>query len=102
MIIRATCPSCGDVEVRRDQLEIELAGFSFTCAECGARVARPAERNVLELLAGIGVRPAAGIPAEVFEPRCGPALTEADARRFQRLLDDDDWFDQLVELIEID
>jgi hypothetical protein len=102
MIIRATCPFCGEVEVRRDQLEIDPAGFSFTCSQCDARTSRPAERNVLELLAGIGVRPVDGIPAEVFEPRSGPAFDEDDAVDFATLLDGDDWFDRLIELIEVD
>ena len=60
-IIKATCPSCGDVELSRDQVRLvvhplaERSFYGFTCTLCGDVVRKPAGDEVVRLLTMGGV-----------------------------------------------
>ena len=100
--IRATCPSCGDVDLLIGQIRAQLCvtdnrgSYSFSCPGCTSDVSKPAEPGVVDLLVSAGVeltvweRP---IDDEVHD---GPAFTWDDVLAFHEQLDDPDWFDKLV------
>lgn len=62
-LIKATCPSCGqvdltaeDIELRIDPLE-ETGTYAFRCPACIRRVDKPADRRIVRLLLAGGVAP---------------------------------------------
>jgi hypothetical protein len=83
--IKATCPTCGDVQLTPDDVLLmvcnhaPLSYYSFGCSTCGNEVRKPADEHVISLLLSGGV-PAQvwSVPAEVLEPKTGPALTYDD------------------------
>jgi hypothetical protein len=60
--IKATCPTCGDVDLTPEQLtltvapELGWAQYGFICPTCAAVVRKPADDEVVSLLSGAGVR----------------------------------------------
>lgn len=105
--IKATCPSCGEVGLTPDQVElwvsrIDVAAsfYAFTCPSCLSNVRKPADERVVRLLVSGGVAllelevPTPG-PRPRFEH---PALTHDDLLDFHTLLQGDAWFDGLVTL----
>lgn len=106
--IKATCPTCGevsltpeDIELRVDRFDNADSYYAFTCPECLCAVRKPANERVVRLLISGGV--------EVFDleqPRVplgerfdGPPISHDDLLDFHALLADDDWFDALVEQV---
>jgi hypothetical protein len=88
-IIKATCPSCGDVELSRDQVRLvvhplaDRSFYGFTCTRCGEPVRKPAGDEVVRLLTMGGVvAERIVVPAEALEQRTGPALTPDDVLDF--------------------
>jgi hypothetical protein len=83
--IKASCPGCGEVELTPDDVSLmvcshaPLSYYAFTCPGCAEEVRKPADDHVVSLLVSGGV-PATvwDVPAEVLEPRTGPALTYDD------------------------
>jgi len=80
-IIKATCPSCGDVELSRDQVRLvvhpvhELSFYGFTCTRCGQDVRKPAGDEVVRLLTLGGViAERVVVPAEALEAHTGPPI----------------------------
>lgn len=59
--IKTTCSSCGDVELRSDDLTLELAGseatgqYRFCCPYCERSQYRPANERVVAILLATGV-----------------------------------------------
>jgi hypothetical protein len=93
-IIKATCPTCGDVELARDQVQLvvhpvrERSFYGFTCGTCGTDVRKPAGEEVVRLLTlGGVVAERVKIPAEALEEREGPALTADDVLDFTAWLE---------------
>ena len=87
--IKATCPICGDVDLTpRDVVltVVEPAGaarYAFTCPECSDAVTKPADEDVVALLASAGVRITRHyVPAEALEPHHGAPLTYDDLLDF--------------------
>ena len=83
--IKASCPSCGDVDLTPRQLRLVVATkpgmsyYSFSCTRCRDTVQRPAGDDVVRILVSGGVRPEPwDVPAEVLEQHDGPALTYDD------------------------
>jgi hypothetical protein len=81
-IIKATCPSCGDVELSRDQVRLvvhpipDRSFYGFTCTRCGDPVRKPAGDEVVRLLTMGGViAERVVVPAEALETHCGPPIT---------------------------
>ncbi|MBL8928927.1 MAG: hypothetical protein JNL54_02275 [Kineosporiaceae bacterium] len=92
--IKASCPSCGDVELTPPQVRLVVCSvkawsyYAFTCGSCLEEVRKPAGRDVVALLVSGGViaEPWA-VPAEALEEHHGPALSYDDVLDFALWLD---------------
>lgn len=103
MTIRASCPTCGDVEFGSDDLSVRVCtadnsgSYAFRCPECGLAVAKPADTRVVELLTASGARIEVwDLPAEMGEIHSGPPVTYDDILEFHYAIQEDGWFDRLV------
>ncbi len=107
--IRATCPMCGEVDLRPDDIELEIVRdviedvaegscYRFDCPTCTERVTKPADERIARLLTtgGVSVR-VAGQATEPHPeaPGHGPALTLDDLISFHQLLESEAWFSGL-------
>lgn len=88
-VIKASCPSCGDVELTPRQVRLVVCSvedrsfYSFSCSGCGDEVRKPAGTDVVALLRTGGVLPERWvIPAEVLEVHDGPVLSSDDLLDF--------------------
>ncbi len=95
--IKASCPSCGAVELTSADVALrvcssaDLSYYAFGCPECGDEVRKPADDHVVALLISGGVTPEVwDLPAEVLEPKAGPALDYDDLLDFALRLGDTD------------
>ncbi len=92
--IKASCPSCGDVELTPQQVRLVVCSvkswsyYAFTCTTCLEEVRKPAGRDVVALLisGGVVAEPWA-VPAEALEEHDGPALDYDDVLDFALWLD---------------
>ena len=72
--IKASCPTCGDVELTPAQVRLVVCSvaawsfYAFTCTTCRDEVRKHASEDVVRLLT------TGGVPAEVLEERTGPAI----------------------------
>jgi predicted RNA-binding Zn-ribbon protein involved in translation (DUF1610 family) len=105
-IVRATCPTCGDVELGVDQLTAIVCAttnegsYAFQCPNCGMAIVKPAEGHVIDLLASAGVRLSVfELPAELEESHAGAPFTHDDLLAFHDLLQSDDWFHAVETLV---
>ena len=87
--IKASCPSCGDVELTPAQVRLVVCSvkswsyYAFTCTTCQEEVRKPAGRDVVALLISGGVVAEPwSVPAEALEQHDGPALTYDDVLDF--------------------
>jgi hypothetical protein len=95
--IKASCPSCGDVELTPQQVRLVVCSvkawsyYAFTCTSCLEEVRKPAGRDVVALLISGGVIAEPwSVPAEVLEERAGPTLCYDDVLDFALWLDQAD------------
>lgn len=102
--IRATCPTCGEVELTPDDIELRVCThapasyYQFDCPLCGDVVQKPADDRVVQLLISGGVAATVWeLPEEFRETRQGPAFTVDDLLDFHLLLEQADWFDRLLQ-----
>ncbi|MGV1005820.1 MAG: hypothetical protein ACOYEV_13900 [Candidatus Nanopelagicales bacterium] len=72
--IKATCPSCGDVDLTPADVVVTVSSemgwskYSFDCPTCCATISKPADDDVVHLLSSAGVRiERLRIPDEYFE-----------------------------------
>jgi predicted RNA-binding Zn-ribbon protein involved in translation (DUF1610 family) len=107
--IKATCPSCGevgltpdDIELRVDDSGLDESFYAFDCPACYENVRKPADERVVQLLLSGGVEKQAMPPApQKPEPRFPwPALTHDDLLDFHYLLEESDWFALLLALCD--
>jgi endogenous inhibitor of DNA gyrase (YacG/DUF329 family) len=84
-IIRATCPTCGDVEMKPKDLRLRVctradwSTYAFNCPTCTDEVKKPADEEIVALLMGGGVKATPWhIPAEALEAHEGLPLTYDD------------------------
>lgn len=105
--IRASCPTCGDVELTVADVKVRVCAadnrgtYSFRCPTCAMCVVKGAEPRIVDLLVSAGVALEVWhLPAELSEPRCGPPITHDDLLDFHALLDEPDWFERLASLTE--
>jgi uncharacterized Zn finger protein len=89
-VIKATCPSCGDVELTPQQVRLVTSNlpdgsyYSFTCEACGDLVRKPAGAEVVRLLrVGGVVAERVHVPAEALEEHDGPPLSWDDVLDFE-------------------
>lgn len=104
--IRASCPTCGDVQLRPADLRVRVCAddnqgaYVFHCPACRGAVAKDASPRIIELLVGSGVRMDVWrLPAELREERSGPALTHDDLLDLHLLLKSDGWFEHLEAVV---
>lgn len=104
--IRATCPTCGevgltpdDIELRVDEVDGETSFYAFTCPTCIDRVRKPADERVVRLLLSGGVEAQALVRVRPSTRHDGPAFTHDDLLDFHTLLETDDWFDGLLDTV---
>ncbi len=104
--IRATCVDCGDVELTTADVRVRVCiednagSYHFRCPHCAMAVVKPAEPRIVDLLVASGVELSTWrLPAELFEPRFGDRINHDDLLDFHELLESDDWFDTVVEMI---
>ena len=83
--IKATCPSCGDVDLKPRDITVVVApaagwaSYQFVCPGCDEQVTKSADDEVVTLLRGAGVRVGKlHVPAEALELHFGPALAADD------------------------
>jgi hypothetical protein len=103
-IVKTTCERCGDIELTPSELELRICStpdrsvYAFTCPSCAVSVIKSAaDPRVITLLRSVGVQSVGWvIPAEVDEPREGPAITSDDLIDLMLLLEEPDWFDRLT------
>jgi predicted RNA-binding Zn-ribbon protein involved in translation (DUF1610 family) len=110
--IRATCPSCGEVDLRpadvqltvvRDVLDEVSDGscYRFACPTCEDMVSKPADDRIARLLTTGGVEVLDGAPKLEPHPESpgdGPPLTLDDVIALHELLASDAWFSGLESL----
>lgn len=102
--IRATCPTCGEVGLTPEEVDLRVdpdgdapAYYAFDCPLCHEVVRKPADNRIVRLLAsgGVEVRRLVAV-----SPRpAGPPLTHDDLIDFHSLLRTDHWFDELRSLV---
>jgi uncharacterized Zn finger protein len=92
--IKASCPTCGDVELTPAQLRLVVANvtarsfYAFHCATCVSEVRKPADEEIVALLVSGGVRAERWtIPAEALEVRDGDRISYDDVLDFALALD---------------
>lgn len=102
-IIRASCPDCGDVELTSRDVRVRVnaatneGSYAFQCPECQLAVSKAAEPRIIDLLVSSGVELFVWtVPAELLEPRVGPAISYDDLLNFHYELQDESWFDKVT------
>jgi predicted RNA-binding Zn-ribbon protein involved in translation (DUF1610 family) len=102
--IKATCPSCGEVGLTPDEIELRVdqsgdgSFYAFTCPACLEVVRKPADDRIVRLLSSGGVQ--ALDLGQPFGPRPGgPRFTHDDLLDFHTLLETSDWFTGLEALV---
>lgn len=105
--IRASCPSCGDVELTSTDVTVLVCStnnegaYAFQCPDCRVAITKPAEPRVVDLLVSTGVKLSVWeLPAELDEPKSGAPINYDDLLEFHFLLQREDWFEQLVNGLE--
>ncbi len=95
--IRASCPTCGDVELTTDDVVVRVCAddnsgtYTFGCPVCETQVAKPAEQHIVDLLTASGVKVVVwNLPAELLERPVGEPFTHDDLLDFHSILDDDE------------
>lgn len=110
--IRATCPRCGEIDLRPQDIELQVvrsnlgevadgSRYSFSCPDCADTVIKPADERIASLLRSGGVpiveRPTA--PRHPEDPPPGPRFMSDDVLDLHLLLEQPDWFEALAELV---
>jgi predicted RNA-binding Zn-ribbon protein involved in translation (DUF1610 family) len=120
--IRATCPTCGNVEFGIESIVVlghsapsgmstasfvvtsergGAATYRFECPCCDQHVLRSAEREIIELLLSVGVpveAPKHTIEKVAPEVATLPAFTLADVDRLRNALNEPGWLQHFQEL----
>ena len=83
--IKATCPTCGDVDLKPRDIHVVTAPaagwatYAFTCPACEDEVTKSADDEVVTLMRGAGVTvERVHVPAEALEPHYGQPLSADD------------------------
>ncbi|MFP4148340.1 MAG: hypothetical protein ACLFUG_00485 [Nitriliruptoraceae bacterium] len=111
--IRATCPTCGEVDLRPDEVVLHVvrapdglvadgSEYRFECPSCTGEVAKPADDRIAQLLTTGGVQvaeTAPGLPPHPEAPAGGPPLTPDDLLDLHLSLERDDWFEELLRTV---
>jgi len=106
--VRAQCPTCGDISLGIGDLTVRICAdgvtpgaYRFRCPACGEAVTRTASERIVDLLVSAGAAQEPwSWPAELRERPTGPPLTPDDLLDLHVMLDDDNWFEGLVALVQ--
>lgn len=108
--IRASCPTCGEVDLRPDDVMLHVvrapdglisdgSEYRFQCPSCADQVTKPADERIAQLLTTGGVTVAEALPELPPHPEfpaAGPSFTPDDLLDLHFLLAQPDWFTELV------
>lgn len=112
--IRASCPECGEVDLRPDEVTLHVvrggdgalsigSSYRFLCPACDELVTKPADERIATLLrsGGVATEETAGTgadrrPRHPEDPPGGPPLGYDDLLDLHLLLAGDDWFARLL------
>ena len=99
VIIKTTCPNCGEVDLTADRVELRIAiggqgsSYAFDCPHCTERIRKPADARVVQLLISGGVPPEVvnedtpeDAPARMPRPSA-PPITSDDLLEVHRELE---------------
>ena len=102
-IIRASCPSCGDIDVAPNEMTIMLcssngeSGYVFRCPVCSMVVSKSVDKRIVEILVSAGVKVHFWrLPDELEESVEAPPVTYDDLIDFHHQLADPGWLDKLI------
>lgn len=102
-MIRASCPTCGDVELTQRDVRVLLcsttneSSYAFQCPSCRVAVCKPAEARVVDVLLASGIALSVWhMPAELDELKSGPAISYDDLLEFHFQLQGDRGVDALL------
>ncbi|MDG1411528.1 MAG: hypothetical protein P8L46_12480 [Acidimicrobiales bacterium] len=106
--IRASCETCGDVELTTDDIRIRVCiddnrgDYSFKCPDCEMTVLKAAEPRTIDLLVAAGVAVDAwSLPAEMHEAKIGRPISHDDLLEFHnKLHDNNSWDRALAHLLD--
>ena len=106
--IRASCETCGDVELTTDDIRIRVCiddnrgDYSFKCPDCEMTVLKAAEPRTLNLLVAAGIAVDAwSLPAELQEAKIGRPISHDDLLEFHiKLHDNNSWDKALTHLLD--
>lgn len=107
--IRATCPECGEVDLRPSDIELKIvqgkvaevgegSRYRFSCPRCAELVTKPADERIARLLrtGGVGVVEPDVDPVPHPEgPPTGPSFGLDDLINLHQLLETEHWFHDL-------
>lgn len=101
--IKATCPTCGDVELGAAGVTVLVctstgtATYSLQCPLCAVLVNKQADERVVAALTQVGVPTVCwSLPAELLEAKVGPPITHDDLLSFHLALADEGWLEELA------
>ena len=101
--IRASCSTCGDVELTTADVQVRVcmdddsAAYSFRCPICTMTQVKPADERTVDLLMAAGVTYITwNLPAELQEHPSGAPINHDDLLDFHDLLERDDWYTELT------
>jgi hypothetical protein len=96
--IKATCHTCGEVELTADDLTLmvcshaPLSYYAFRCPRCVEEVRKPADNHIISLLVSGGVRATTwSIPAEALESHAGAEVSYDEILDFALAIDRSDY-----------
>jgi hypothetical protein len=102
--IRASCPTCGDVELTSRHVTVRVCSadsqgsYLFRCPACTMAVSKLADAKIVDLLVTSGVRLSVWhLPAEMDETHSGAPITWDDLLEFHYALQQDGWMERLVD-----
>jgi hypothetical protein len=105
-IVRATCPTCGDVELGVEDVQVQTcvstaqSTYSFRCPFCSFIVNKEASESVVASLTSAGSALVAWtLPAELAEPKSGPRINHDDILEFHLALESGSWRSELDALV---
>lgn len=104
MSIRATCETCGDLELTAEDLRLRMCietnqgEFRFTCPQCTKVTAKEITGPTFDLLTSAGVSCYEWhLPKELFETKSGPKISHDDVIEFHDALTDQDRFTEALD-----
>jgi hypothetical protein len=104
-IVRATCPTCGDIELNVKSVQVQLcinttaSTYSFLCPDCRLIVNKDANEVIVDSLTRAGAPLVTwSLPAELQEPKVGPAICHDDLLEFHMALESESWQQELAAL----